>query len=83
VKIFPSSPLKFKTGALKFKNEWRSEGKSSFFLKITSSKKCRLSDKHFVEEEDRAHTKEPDVKHIKPMSHKLKQWMPKQWSIYN
>jgi hypothetical protein len=26
--------------------------------------------------------KESDIKHIKPMSHKLKQWMPKQWAIY-
>jgi hypothetical protein len=33
VKIFPSSPLKFKTGALKFKNELRSEGKIFTFLK--------------------------------------------------
>jgi hypothetical protein len=34
-----------------------------------------------VEEEDRAHAKESDVKHIKPISNKLKQWLPKQWAI--
>jgi hypothetical protein len=38
--------------------------------------------RRLVEEEDRAHAKESDIKHIKPMSHKLKQWMPKQWAIY-
>jgi hypothetical protein len=46
VQIFGSS---VKTGALKFKNELRSEGKIfTFFKKITSSKKCRLSDKSFA-----------------------------------
>jgi hypothetical protein len=39
VKIFPSSPLKFKTGALKFKNELRSEGKIFTFLKKIPAQK--------------------------------------------
>jgi hypothetical protein len=35
-----------------------------------------------VEEEDRVHAKESDVKHSKPISDKLKQWLLKQWEIY-
>jgi hypothetical protein len=41
VKIFPSSSLKFKTGALKFKNELHSEGKIFTFLKNNQLKKVQ------------------------------------------
>jgi hypothetical protein len=41
VKIFPSSPLKFKTGALKFKNELRSKGNIFTFLKNNQLKKVQ------------------------------------------
>jgi hypothetical protein len=41
VKIFTSSPLKFKTGALKFKKEWRSEGEIFNFKKNHQLKKVQ------------------------------------------
>jgi hypothetical protein len=38
---FYFSPLKFKTGALKFKKEWRSKGEIFTFLKNNQLKKVQ------------------------------------------
>ena len=61
----------------KYKLKWKGLNETELRHELRDHERARLE-----KEEDQVFAKASDVKNVKPLSSKLREWMPKQWEIY-